>query len=62
MMKMDERLEEIQALVTVLSSGRCGRAERERVRALDRRWIALPTLPGREGRVARGKAHTDRHF
>ena len=34
MMKMDERLEEIQALVTVLSSGRCGFAERERVRAL----------------------------
>ena len=34
MMKLDERLEEIQALVTVLSSGRCGRAERERVKRL----------------------------
>ena len=34
MMKLDERLEEIQALMTVLSSGRCGRAELERVKRL----------------------------
>ena len=33
-MKVDERLEEIQALVTTLSAGRCGHAELERVRVL----------------------------
>ena len=34
MMKLDKRLEEIQALVTVLSAGACGPAERERVKRL----------------------------
>ena len=33
-MKLDERLEEIQALVTTLRAGACGRAERERVKRL----------------------------
>ena len=33
-MKLDERLEEIQALVTTLSAGRCGHAELKRVKRL----------------------------